>query len=182
MRFGDFGKSKAFELRDLGVLEGPPDHDLDVAVTLAARATRSPIATFAALDFDAGLSRIRAHVGLEPNCPDVAEIPLTTAITWSMKSADALLIVPDTAKDDRTAVHPFMRAYGLQSLLAAPVLCPAHEVVALLAVHDRVPRLWTDAEQEAVSGLAHFCTQMILLRAALRTIGILSRMAGSAVR
>jgi GAF domain-containing protein len=54
-------------------------------------------------------------------------------------------------------------------------MCPAEEVAALLAVHDLFPRIWTPEERDTIRGIAHFCTEAILLRAALRTLGLVSR-------
>lgn len=167
-----FGK---FDLRDLGVLGPAPDEDFQIAVRLAARAVRAPVSTFSVLDFEAGLSRLRAHVGLETSSPEVDEIPIEASLALSALTETDLVVLPDVAADPLAATHPFLRANGIRSILAAPVLCPAREVVALLAVHDRVPRIWTQEDRETIRGLAKVCTGTILLRAALRTIGLVSR-------
>jgi GAF domain-containing protein len=169
---GTFGR---FDLRDLGVFDAASDGDFNTAVALAARTLGAPIAVLSILDFEAQVSRIRAHVGLDVGMPVIREVPFEAAIAVTATSVREVIAIPDCSRDVRTMAHPFMRSQGIKSLLAAPVLCPAEEVVALLAVNDRVPRIWTAEEQEALSGLAHFCTQSILLRAALRTIGLVSR-------
>jgi GAF domain-containing protein len=109
--------------------------------------------------------------------PEVDAIPLETSIALSAMSETDVIAIPDTARDSVAQKNPLVRTQGIKSILAAPVLCPAREVVALVAVHDRVPRLWSPEEKDAVLGIAHFCTQVILLRAALRTLGMVSRRA-----
>ena len=106
---------------------------------------------------------------------EVYEIPITTSLTLSAMSESDVISIADTGRDPLTQDNPFVASQQVGSLLAAPVLCPAQDVVALLAVHDRVPRLWSAEERQTILGFAHFCTQIILLRASLRTLGIVSR-------
>lgn len=164
-----------FDLRDLGVLGEDPDRDFERAVELAARSIRAPVATFAVLDFDNAVSRLRAHRGLSSAAQGTDAIPLEAALILKAMSETDIIAIPDVARDSAGRDHPFLRAQGIQSLLAAPVLCPAGEVIGLLAVHDRVSRIWTTEERESIAGLAGFCTQAILLRASLRTLGMVSR-------
>jgi GAF domain-containing protein len=169
-----------FDLRDLGVLGETPDRDFDTAVAVAVRAIRAPISTFAVLDFDNAVSRLRAHSGLSSVAQRTDAIPLESALILKAMSETDIIAIPDVARDPAARDHPFLRAHGIQSLLAAPVLCPAREVIGLLAVHDLVPRIWTTEERESIAGLARLCTQVILLRASLRTLGMVSRKAKSA--
>jgi GAF domain-containing protein len=171
-----FGK---FNLRDIGVLRKEPDRDFDTAVRLASRALRAPVATFSVLDFEEGVASLRAHVGTNDAVAEVYDIPISTSLTLSALSASEVISVPDTSRATLTQANPFVASQKVKSLLAAPVLCPAQDIVALLAVHDRVPRLWTPEDREAILGFAHFCTQSILLRASLRTLGLVSRRANS---
>jgi GAF domain-containing protein len=167
-----FGK---FDLKDLGVLRKEPDRDFDTAVMLASRSLRTPIATFSVLDFEGGIARLRAHVGTNDAVAEVYEIPITTSLTLSAMSESDVISIPDTGRDPLTQNNPFVASQSVQSLLAAPVLCPAQDVVAMIGVHDRVPRIWTAEDKQTILGFAHFCTQVILLRASLRTLGIVSR-------
>jgi len=167
-----FGK---FDLRDLGVLRKGTDREFDTAVTLAARALRAPVAVISVLDFEAGISWLRAHVGTMNPVSELEDIPIESSLFLAAMSRSDVIAIPDTARDAAAKANPFIRAQGIQSVLAAPVMCPAEDVVALVSVHDRVPRLWTAEEKESLLGIAHFCTESILLRAALRTLGMVSR-------
>lgn len=164
-----------FDLRDLGVIGKGSDHDFDTAVALAARALRTPVAAFSVLDFEAGLSRLRAHFGTRHPVSENEDIPIEASLSIAAMSRSDVIAICDTSRDPVARQHPFVQAQGIQSILAAPVMCPAGLVAALIGVHDRVPRIWTDEEKQAILGFAHFCTELILLRAALRTLGILSR-------
>lgn len=172
---GHFREPHKFDLADLGVLAGGPDKEFDFAVGLAARAVRAPVATFATADFVDRLSRIRAHTGLGAGGPRVTEVPLEISLAFKAAAGQDRIAVSDTLMDPRTAAHPFLRSHGLRSLLAAPVHFPADEVVALLCVHDTLPRIWNAEESDALAQAAHFCTQVILLRAALKTLSLISR-------
>jgi GAF domain-containing protein len=173
-RIGTFTR---FSLRDLGILGPGPDREFDTAVRLSIRLLRAPMASFAVLDFDAGLTRIRAHAGMKADMPEVETIPLESSIALSALSETDVIAIPDTGRDSVARENPLVRVQDIKSVLAAPVLCPARQVVALIAVHDLLPRLWSAEEKDAILGIAHFCTQVILLRAALRTLGMVSRKA-----
>jgi GAF domain-containing protein len=172
---GHFREPHKFDLVDLGVLAGGPDKEFDFAVRLAARAARAPVATFATVDFGSRLSRLRAHNGLGAEGPKVTEVPLEISVAYRAVVCGDLIAISDTARDPRTVAHPFFRSHGIQSMLAAPVLCPADEVIALLAVHDTLPRIWNAEDRNALAQVAHFCTQVILLRAALKTLSLISK-------
>ena len=172
--------TRRFDLRDLGLLSAVPDRDFDIAVMLAAGALRTQMATFAVLDIEAGVARLRAHVGTKIPVTTLVTIPLETSLSIRAMSRTDVIAIPDTSRDPIARANPFILAQGVQSVLGAPVMCPASEVAAIIAVHDHVPRIWTTEEKQVILGLAHFCTELILLRAALRTLGIVSR-AGRAV-
>jgi GAF domain-containing protein len=167
--------SRRFDIKDLGILGPGPDRDFDLAVALAARSLRAPICALSVLDFDAGLSRLRAHVGTRAPVTEREDIPIEASLTISALSPSDVIAIPDVSRDETARSHPFVQAQGIASILAAPIMCPAEEVVALIAVHDRVPRLWSAEEKESILGIAHFCTQVILLRATLRTLVMVSR-------
>jgi GAF domain-containing protein len=167
--------TKRFDLRDLGLLSTVPDRDFDIAVMLAAGALRTPMATFAVLDIEAGVLRLRAHVGTKLPATTPAAIPIETSLSIRAMSGLDVIAIPDTSRDPIARAHPFVRAQGVQSVLGAPVMCPASQVAAIIAVHDHVPRIWSTEEKQVILGFAHFCTELILLRAALRTLGMVSR-------
>jgi GAF domain-containing protein len=172
---GPFREPKKFDLIDLRVLTSGYDRDFDFAVTLAARATRAPFASFVTVDMDARLCRARAWTGFGPDGPKVREVPLEGTLLDRLILKPELIMVSDIARDYRTAGQSALRSNGVQSCLAAPVLCPAEKVVGMISVGDRLPRLWNDEDAGVLKYVAHFCTQVILLRAALKTLSLISQ-------
>ena len=167
--------TRRFDLRDLGVLSTAPDRDFDLAVTLAAGALRTPLATFGVLDFEAGLARFRAYLGAKLPVATLEAIAIERSLMILPTSPSDVIAISDASRNAVARAHPFVRVQGIKSILAAPVMCPAGDVAAMIAVHDRVPRIWTAEEKQMILGFAHFCTELILLRAALRTLGMVSR-------
>ena len=163
-----------YTLRDLGVIGAAADRDFDLLVSVAARSLRAPMATFAVLDFDGGVSILRAHHGTSAPVGRADRIPLSSSLVLAAMSDGDMIVIPEIARDPVARVHPFVVSQGVRSLLAAPVMCPANEPIGLLAVHDRVARIWTAEERDTLRAAAHFGTQTILLRATLRTLGMLS--------
>jgi GAF domain-containing protein len=166
---------ETFSLKDLGVTEGPPDPSFDAVVALAAQAVGTCYALLAVVDHDSGVIRLRSQHGFEAAPRVTGLLPYGLSFTAAVVDKGCCLAVPDTQRHPKTAHHPFLSDLGIRTLLAAPVHCPANEVVASLVVLDRLPRIWTEKDRRVLDDVAFLASQSILLKAALRTIGTVAR-------
>lgn len=164
-----------YDLRDIGVSDGPPSLAFDTLVSLAARSLCAPFGLLAIVDHDLGVVRTRARYGFEADGDEARFLPLGLSFTETVISTGACLAIPDTRRHPKTARHPFIAEMGVRSLIAAPVMCPADHVVGSLVVQDRLPRIWTEADKRALTDCAFLCSQNILLRAALWTLSTVAR-------
>jgi GAF domain-containing protein len=170
-----FRPNQTFDLRDLGVCDGPPDAAFDAVVSLAARAVRAPLAILSIVDHDLGVVRVRSRHGFGSVSQEANELPFDRSFTATVVQTGSGLSIPDTQRHPATARHPLLSDLGIRSLLAAPVHCPADEVIGSIVVSDRLPRIWTEEEGRLLGEHALLCSQNILLRAALRTLAAFAR-------
>ena len=164
-----------FSLKDLGVTDGPPDPAFDAIVALAAQVVGTPYALLAVVDYELGVVRSRSRYGFG-EAPDPKRlIPYKLSFTATVAATGSCLAVHDTQRHPRTAHHPYLAEMGVRSILAAPVRCPANEVVGSLVVLDRLSRIWTNRDKRLIENVAFLASQSILLKAALWTIGTVAR-------
>jgi GGDEF domain-containing protein len=126
-------------LRDLALLDTPPDLDFDVFPALAARFFATPIAAVSLVDSD----RVwfKASHGLDAKEVSRGVSPCAHAIL----QPDALMIVPDAQEDLRFHDNPLVTgAPGIRFYASAPILGPGGHAVGALCIVDRVRREITD--------------------------------------
>jgi GAF domain-containing protein len=168
-----------FDLRSLGLLGGPPDRSFDASVRLASAMAATPLALLVIIDHEADLLCLRAHVGLSPAEETMTRVRTSRSLYSHLTSSTDVVAIPDITLDPRTRTNSVAASLGVRSLMAAPVRSPADDAVGLLSVLDRVPRIWSAQQRAALCDIAHMATQAILLRAALHTVTIMSRTAGT---
>lgn len=170
-----FGTTGRFDLRSLGLLDGDPDPAFVHAVDLAHRTTRTEAATLAIADFDEGVVRVRAHAGALPAPLASLAVPLDRSLFGTLGSSSQPFAVTGAVRDPRTRSNPFVRTLAAESLIGAPVFCPAEVPVGYVVAYDTAVRIWSAEDRARLAAAAFFCTQAILLRAALETVKILWR-------
>jgi signal transduction protein with GAF and PtsI domain len=170
-----FRPDETFDLRDIGVSEGPPDLAFNAIVALASRSVCAPLAILAIVDQGLGVVRVRARHGFASESRKGTLLPLGLSFTGVVVETGSCLAVPDARLHPKTARHPFLSDLDARSLLAAPVSCPRDEAIGSLVVFDRLPRIWTEGEKQVLNDCAFLCSQSILLRAALRTLAAVAR-------
>lgn len=175
MRSGGFRTKDSFGLRDLGVIEGPDDQAFDNIVAMAARSVGTPLAMLVVADIERDRVKVRSSFGFRALSRHTLGLPLAPSVTALVMESGQCLGIPDIRLHPTTARHPHLAVLGAQSLLIAPVKCPADHVIAALAVMDRLPRIWTEDEKGILQGCAFMCGQSILLRAALKTLSVVAR-------
>jgi hypothetical protein len=178
MRSRDFRAQDSFGLRELGVIEGPDDQAFDNIVAMAARSVNAPFAMLLVADVEHEMVKVRSCFGFEAATRHTPGVPLGPSLTAEVMATAQCLPIPDLRLNPKTARHPYLLTLGAQSLLMAPVKCPADLVIGSLAVMDRLPRIWTANEKGILQGCAFMCAQSILLRAALKTLSVVAREGG----
>lgn len=136
-------------LRALGVLDTPPEPELDVITALAADRFDAPISLLSLVDENR--QWFKSRVGL-----DVAETDRTVSFCGYTILSDDVFVVPDALADDRFRENPLViGGPQIRFYAAAPLVLSGGERVGTLCVIDSRPRNgFSDRDARALKLLA----------------------------
>ena len=121
-------------LRQLLILDTPPEERFDRIVAFAAQEFDMPIALISLID--AERQWFKAKVGL-----DAPETARDISFCAHAILKDETMVVPDTAQDQRFADNPLVTGGpGIQFYAGAPLKLPSGESIGTLCIIDQQPR------------------------------------------
>lgn len=94
----------------------------------------------------------------------VTEVPVSESICAHVVDADALLIVPDAAKDARFANLRYV-TQGVRFYAGYPLHAPTGEPIGSLCIADRTPRTLSAADRVALQALAGLVEREVAIAA-----------------
>ena len=153
-------------LRDTGLLDHATEPAFERLTRLAARLLRAP-AAFVSL-VDAARDVYVSAVGLpEPLATDRQLLGETFChFTLAEGTADAPLVIPDTAAHPVFRDVPTVASLGVAAYVGVPLVVGGHSLGALCVI-DVAPREWTPSEVEVLGELAESARRELEMRAAL---------------
>ena len=151
-------------LRRYAVLDTQPEQVLDDLTTLAATICEAPMALITLVDEDR--QWFKSRFGLE-----ITETPLDVSICLHAIQQPDLFIVPDATQDARFAKSPLVTGEpGIRFYAGAPLVTPDGLALGTLCVIDRVPRVLTPAQEEALRVLGRQVMAQLELRRQTREL------------
>ena len=162
-----------YSLSDLGLVNTPPDSAFDRIAALAQKLLRAPIAMLSVIETDSDRQFMTSLRGAPEPLAGSRELPLRYSICKHVSASAAPLVIPDALHDIRT--HAAQEFGRVGAYLGVPVRGPINDVICVLSVIDHAPRHWHDEDVEAMEQLAALAEREILLRASMRTLGLLQR-------
>ena len=151
-------------LRDLMVLDSPPEPLFDSITRMAAEVCGAPIALISLLD--ANRQWFKANVGLLGVSETAREVALCD---HTIRSAD-LLEVEDTTQDQRFARNPLVvDGPHIRFYAGAPLHAPGGERVGTLCVIDRQVRQLSAQQRASLQSLSQLASQALAMRRDLLT-------------
>lgn len=149
---------RLLQLRQLGILDTPPDASFDRLTRLAARILRVPIALISLVDE----SRVwfKSRVGLE-----VAQFPREITLCTRVIEERQVLVIPDATRDPSCAANPLVTgAPHLRSYLGVPLYSKGREPIGTLCAIDVQPRDFGAEEIAVWSDFAGLVQDMLCAR------------------
>jgi two-component system sensor histidine kinase/response regulator len=136
-------------LRRYNILDTPPDRALDELTFLASQICETPIALISLIDENR--QWFKSKVGLDA----MFSARRQSFCAHALNQQNALLVVPDAAKDDRFSSNPMvMGEPGIRFYAGAPLVAPNNATLGTLCVIDRAPRELVPAQEKSLQALA----------------------------
>lgn len=146
-------------LRDLVVLDSPPEPLFDTITRMASDICGTPIALISLIDEER--QWFKANVGLE----GVNETPRDVAFCAHAIHEDSLMEVPDALQDPRFADNPLVTgAPHIRFYAGAPLVLPSGDKAGTLCVIDRSTRQLDEFQTRSLRMLADMVSQSLTMR------------------
>lgn len=129
------------ELKKYGILENPPDGNLDRFTALAAQLLEVPIALISIVDSE------RIWFISEYGASDL-ETERETSICSAVIESEQMYLVEDALSDERTRNNPFVTGdFGLRFYAGVPLVTKDGHRLGTFCVMDKIPRKFTAENQ-----------------------------------
>ncbi len=158
-----------FDMRDIGVLEGPPLKSALTIVHTVVALLNVPVAAF--LLFDDDKSRVSVRASTSILCAGKS-FSSSGSIANRTRTENTTQQVSNMQNEEHQA--PEATKLGAAAMITAPVYGPGREPVGALAAIHKMPRRWKYDEIKKLEEQAHLISQEILLRASIQTLRIIS--------
>lgn len=158
-----------YDLKDLGILEGPPLRGASTVVNSIDVILGVPHAALLIIDDETSTVSVRAASSVSR-----ADKSFSTygSVAGRVRSENATQAIADVQCDFPEAKEPDV--LGASALLAAPVYGPDQDAIGCLVAIRTAIHAWTAAEIATMENFAHLITQEVILRASFQTLKIIS--------
>jgi signal transduction histidine kinase len=145
-------------LRNLEILDTPPEAEFDDLVALAAEICGAPISLISLIDSER--QWFKATVGLA-----YRETPIVDSFCAQAINQDGLFVVVDATKDKRFNLNPLVLGEPhIRFYAGMPVYAGEGVPIGTLCVIDTVPRFLTPSQVKGITVLTHQVQALIELR------------------
>lgn len=135
-------------LAEYGVMDTPEEQVFDDLTRLTSFICGTPIALITLLDQER--QWFKSKVGI-----DASETPLDQAFCAHAIEDEKVFLVPDAAQDKRFAKNPLVTGKpNIRFYAGAPLRTSAGVALGTLCAIDRVPRVFSEAQVQALEALA----------------------------
>lgn len=158
-----------YDLRDLGVLDGPPLRGASTVVNSIDVILGVPRAALLIIDDETSTVSVRAASNFLRADKTFSAYG---SVAGRVRSENATQAIEDVQCDFPEARESDV--LGASSLLAAPVYGPDQDAIGCLVAVRTAAYAWTPSEIATMENFAHLITQEVVLRASFQTLKIIS--------
>lgn len=150
--------SRLQALRELLILDTPPEERFDRIAAFAAQEFDVPVVLLSLIDDQR--QWFKARVGL-----DIPETPRDISFCGHAILRDETMVVPNTALDERFADNPLVTgAPHIQFYAGAPLKLPNGQTVGTLCLLDRQPRTLDEVDLAILASLRDLAIEELMRR------------------
>jgi GAF domain-containing protein len=143
-------------LRELLILDTPPEERFDRIVAFAAQEFDMPIAMVSLVDADR--TWFKSRIGI-----DFCEAPRDVSFCGHAIVSNATLVIPDTLNDARFADNPNVIGQPhVRFYAGAGLRLPNNQTVGTLCLYDMVPREFDDIALAILSSLRDLVVEQLV--------------------
>ncbi len=157
-----------FSLKDLGLLDAPPEEAFDNLTALTTRVLGISVSLVSIIDTEQDRQFFKSQTGLPEPWAKRRQTPLSHSFCQYVRRTGRELVVSDARITDLVRDNLAIADLNVIAYLGAPIFDPAGTPIGALCAIDDKPRLWTDENRTMLSKLAACVSDQIKLRAAWR--------------
>lgn len=162
-----------FTLDELGLVDAPPEDAFDNVTKLATSLLDAPVSLVSVVDFAKDRQFFKSQVGLTDHWARERQTPLSHSFCQHVVTQNRPLIVEDASKHDLVKDNLAIPNLGVAAYLGVPFYGPTGHPIGAMCVVSGEPRVWTQDDEEKMTMLAHCVTDLVRLRASLKTSEVL---------
>ena len=150
-------------LRDVSLMDSPPEDVFDRAVRLATRMLGTEVGLLSLVDGERQF--FKAQVGLPAPYAETRETPLSHSFCQHVVQSGAPLVVRDAREDPVLKSNLAIRDLNVIAYLGVPVRTTDGDVLGSFCAIEGTPRDWTEDERAILSDIAAGIESELALRA-----------------
>src|SRR3989344_415749 len=139
---------RMLSLNSLGILDTPPEERFDQLTRVATKIFHVPISTLTLID---------ANREWFKSCQGLSKTEGDRAISFCGHALveNEILVIPDTAKDERFADNPMVTGEPyIRFYAGVPIISADNQRIGVFCIKDTKPREFSKEDQEILEGLA----------------------------
>jgi len=149
-------------LRQLQLLDSPPEESFDRLTSLAATILKAPLSLVSLVESERQF--FKSQVGLPEPLASHRETPISHSFCKHVVASGKPLIIDDSRLHSLVQENPAVNELNVVSYLGIPLKSPDGHQLGSFCVIDNEARVWTESDTEIMKSLAEFVMTEIKLR------------------
>lgn len=158
-----------FSLSELGLVDAPPEASFDNLTSLATELLDVPVSLVSLVDYANNRQFFKSQVGLTGHWAIDRQTPLSHSFCQYVVNTDKPLVIEDARTNELLKDNLAIRDLGVIAYLGTPFYGPSGMPIGALCAISGEPRVWSTSDRKRLDTLAGCVTDLIKLRASLKT-------------
>lgn len=158
-----------FSLIELGLVDAPPEASFDNLAKLATELLDVPVSLVSIVDFANDRQFFKSQIGLSDHWAIDRQTPLSHSFCQYVVKSDQPLVVEDARTSDLLKNNLAIPDLGVTAYMGTPFYGPSGMPIGALCAISGEPRVWSQSDKDKLNTLASCVTDLIKLRASLKT-------------
>lgn len=158
-----------YSLSELGLIDAPAEASFNNLTKLATELLDVPVSLVSIVDFANDRQFFKSQIGLSGHWAIDRQTPLSHSFCQYVVKSDEPLVVEDARTNDLLKDNLAIPDLGVTAYLGTPFYGPSGMPIGALCAISGEPRVWSQSDKDKLNTLASCVTDLIKLRASLKT-------------